>query len=210
MDEFGSGHDQSILDAVSAESQQLAKEHECESSADNKPGEVDKESDDLSDGNTKCFPRFPHFEKFAAEESIENDDFILKMNKKLLHANMTHAASKQRLEALSQKETISTEHERIVNEELPQMVAPPDSGRKIVFDNLDLHIEHHEMTEENQSKDIHLPVNGALFFQKINFGKIWKKNTLERKEERKERKNKACGQVIEECLQDYLHIGRAF
>lgn len=77
------------------------------------------------------------------------------MNKKLLHAKMTHAASKQRLEALAQKETISTEHERIVNEELPQMVAPPDSGRKIVFDNLDLHIEPHEMTEENQSKDIH-------------------------------------------------------
>lgn len=71
MDEFGSGHDQSILDAVSAESQQLAKEHECESTADNKPGEVDKESDDLSDGNTKCFPRFPHFEILLLKSQLK-------------------------------------------------------------------------------------------------------------------------------------------
>ena len=157
MDEFGSGHDQSILDAVSAESQRLAKEHQCKSTADNKPGEGDKESEDqdLRGGKTKCVPRFPNFEKFAAEESIENDDFILKMNKRLLHAKMTHAASKLQLEALAQKETISPDHARIVHEELAQVVTPPDGGRKIVFDNLDLHIEPHEMTEENQSKDIH-------------------------------------------------------
>ncbi len=98
----------------------------------------------MGDGKTKCFPRFPHFEKFASKEPIEHDDFILKMNKKLFHAKMTHAATKQQSEALAQKETLSTEHGRIVDEEPSQVIAPPDGGRKIVFDNLDLHIDLHK------------------------------------------------------------------
>ena len=155
MDEFGSGHDQSILDAVSVESQRLAKEHPGQSTSEGDKVE-DKESEkgDLGAGKTKCFLRFPNFEKFAAEKPTETDDLILRMNKKFSQAKMTHAASKQQSEALAQKDTLSTEHERIVNEERSQMLAPPDGGRKLVFDNVDLHIEPHEITEENQSKDI--------------------------------------------------------
>ena len=30
-----------------------------------------------------------------------------------------------------------------------------DLGRKIIFDNIDLYVQRHEMTEENQNKDLH-------------------------------------------------------
>ena len=30
-----------------------------------------------------------------------------------------------------------------------------DPGRKIIFDNVDLYVQRHEMTEENQNKDLH-------------------------------------------------------
>ncbi len=35
------------------------------------------------------------------------------------------------------------------------LVIAEDPGRKIMFDNVDLYVQQHEMTEENQNKDLH-------------------------------------------------------
>lgn len=152
LDEFGLDHDSDIIDAVKAESLLLTATKEYEDAVkeaatkENTPGKASEVTDDafvvdVTKMSRMCRNRIT--ETNEEKDDYFDEEFISAINKKVQEV---------------QHEPKLIYEDKKFEEKSELKKVPSDIitfGRKITFDNIDLFVQPHEVTEDHPNQDIH-------------------------------------------------------
>ena len=175
LDEFGHQHDQHIKDCISQQSRRLEQIHfTCEEVEETslKDTKIDTTSEETENRKkSSCITKQSfnawknHIEDFEAEPvSISNHPILFKKaacteNTADVHVHLsTEMQFEKDVDIILPEISNSNAANNHKASEATVPSIPPDTGRKIGFDNIDWHMDVHYMTEEHQNIDQHYTV----------------------------------------------------